>query len=104
MSKKTKIADLPEFDITEHLKSDEDIAAYLTMVIEENNPSELAHALGIVARARGMTEIAKASGIGREALYKTLRPGSAPRFDTVSRVCMALGVKLVAQVAHAQNA
>ena len=75
MSKKTKIADLPEFDITEHLNSDEDIAAYLTMVIEENNPSELAHALGVVARARGMTEIAKASG-------GTRRCGLAsPRFD-----------------------
>jgi probable addiction module antidote protein len=47
-----------------------------------------------------MSEIAKASGITREALYKALRPGSAPRFDTVSRVCAALGVKLVAQAVH----
>jgi probable addiction module antidote protein len=51
--------------------------------------------------ARGMSKIAKASGITREALYKALRPDAQPRFDTVSRVCTTLGVKLVAQVAHA---
>ncbi len=52
------------------------------------------------AKARGMTDIAKAAGITREALYKALRPGSAPRFDTVNRVCAALGVRLVAQPLH----
>lgn len=94
--KKIKVSDLPEFDITEHLSSDADIAAYLTLVIEENDPAELAHALGVVARARGMTQIAAASGLAREALYKALRPGAQPRFDTVQRVCAALGVKLTA--------
>jgi probable addiction module antidote protein len=58
----------------------------------------LASALGEIARARGMTEIARSAGITWEALYKALRPGSAPRFDTVSRVCAALGVKLVVEV------
>ncbi|NDE05452.1 MAG: putative addiction module antidote protein, partial [Flavobacteriia bacterium] len=53
--------------------------------------------LGDIARARGMTQVAKDSGITREALYKALRPGSEPRFETVSRVCAALGVRLVAQ-------
>lgn len=101
MSKKIRIGDLPDFDPAEHLKDEEDIAAYLTLVIEEGDQSELAHALGIVARARGMSEIAKASGLTREALYKALRPGAAPRFDTVNRVCAALGVKLVAQAVHA---
>lgn len=101
MTKKIKIADLPEFDMSEHLPDEQAVAEYLTLVIEEGDSSELAHALGIVARARGMTEIAKASGLGREALYKALRPGAQPRFDTVSRVCAALGVKLVAQVVHA---
>lgn len=100
MSKKIRIADLPDFDPAEHLRDEEDIAAYLTLVIEEGDPSELAHALGIVARARGMSEIARAAGITREALYKALRPGTQPRFDTVSRVCTALGVRLVAQPAH----
>ena len=63
---------------------------------EEGDSSELAAALGHIARARGMTEIAKATGIKREALYKALRPNSHPRLDTVQRVCKALGVKLTA--------
>jgi len=60
----------------------------------------LADALGTIARARGMTEIAKTSGITREALYKALRPNAHPRFDTISKVCAALGVRLVAQPIH----
>ena len=91
------ISDLPEFDITEHLDSDEAMAEYLTVVLAENDPALLAAALGDVAKARGMTAIAQSAGIGREALYKALRPGSHPRFDTIQRVCAALGVKLVAQ-------
>lgn len=70
---------------------------YLSLVLEEDDPGELAHALGVVARARGMGQIAQASGLTREALYKALRPNAKPRFDTISRVCKALGVKLVAQ-------
>lgn len=96
----TKIADLPSFDMAEHLKTAEDMAAYLSLVLEEDDPSELAHALGVMARARGMSEIASASGLTREALYKALRPGSQPRFDTIRRVCGALGVRLVAQPVH----
>lgn len=92
-----KISDLPEFDMAEMLKTDEDIANYLTAVLEENNEGELTHALGVIARARGMTEVARSSGLIREALYKALRPGSQPRFDTISRVCAALGVQLIAQ-------
>ena len=97
MVKKIKVADLPEFDLAEQLKTEEDIAAYLTMVIDEGDMAELAHALGVAARARGMSDVAKASGITREALYKALRPDASPRFDTISRVCAALGVRLVAQ-------
>ncbi len=100
MTKKTKIADLPEFDITEHLDSEQAIAEYLTIVLEENDPAALADALGVAARARGMTEIAKQSGLSREALYKALRADAQPRFETISRVCAALGVKLVAQPVH----
>jgi len=100
MKKKTKISDLPEFDMAKQLTSEEDIAAYVTMVIEEGDSSELAHALGVAARARGMSEIAQAAGITREALYKALRPNAQPRFDTINRVCTALGVRLVAQPAH----
>lgn len=100
MKKKTKISDLPDFDMAKQLKSEEDIAAYVTMVIEEGDSSELAHALGIAARARGMSEIAQAAGLTREALYKALRPNARPRFDTINRVCAALGVRLVAQPTH----
>jgi len=94
MSRRAKVAELPEFDLTEHLDSEEAVAAYLTAVIEENDASELAHALGMVARARGMTQVAQDAGLTREALYKALRPGAQPRFETVQRVCAALGVKL----------
>ena len=100
MNKKIRIADLPEFDFSEHLESEQAMAEYLTVVLEDNDPSLLAAALGDIARARGMSEIARASGITREALYKALRPDAQPRFDTISRVCTALGVKLVAQAVH----
>lgn len=90
----TKIAHLPEFDMAEHLADDEAIAQYLTVVLEENDASALAQALGTIARARGMASIAQSAGIGREALYKALRPNAQPRFDTVQRVCTALGLKL----------
>jgi probable addiction module antidote protein len=100
MTKKISIADLPDFDFSEHLDSDQAMAEYLTVILEENDPALLAAALGDIARARGMSEIAKASGITREALYKALRPDAQPRFDTVNRVCAALGIKLVAQVAR----
>ena len=72
---------------------------YLPQVIEDGDPGELAAALGHIAKARGMTEIAKASGIKREALYKALRPNAQPRLETIQRVCKALGVKLTATAA-----
>ena len=98
MRKKVNAEELPEFDLAEQLKSDEDVATYLSVVLEDDDPSELMHALGVVARARGMTEVARAAGLTREALYKALRPHSKPRFDTIARVCRALGLKLTTQV------
>ena len=95
---KIKVADLPEFDMAEHIKTEADIAAYLNLVLEEGDAAELAHALGIIARAKGMAEIAQKSGITREALYKALRPNAQPRFDTVNKVMQAMGVKLHAAV------
>ena len=101
MSAKTiKISELPDFDPARYLRNDQDIAAYLTQVIEEGNTSELAHALGIAARARGMAQVAEASGLGRESLYKALRANASPRFDTIAKVCKALGVRLVVQPEH----
>ena len=100
MTKKIKVSELHEFDAAEYLNSDDDVAAYLTTILEENDPALLAAAIGDIARARGMSQVAKDAGIAREALYKALRPGSEPRFATISRVFAALGVRLVAQPIH----
>ena len=97
MNKHITVNALPEFDSAPYLDNEETIAAYLTDILEANDASLLAAALGDIARARGMREIAKSAGMTREALYKALRLNSAPRFDTVNRVCVALGVRLVAQ-------
>ena len=86
-----------QFDAAPTLDSEAAVAAYLTDILEANDPALLAVALGDIARARGMSEIAKASGLTREALYKALRPDAQPRFETISRMCTALGVRLVAQ-------
>ncbi len=101
MTRRIKVADLPEFDAAPYLEDEAAIAAFLTDILQANDPALLAAALGDIARARGMGEIAKASGLTREALYKALRPDAQPRFDTISRVCTALGVRLVAQAVRA---
>jgi len=94
MARKIKNSELKTFDMAEHLDTDKAIAEYIAIVLEENDPAALADALGTVARARGMADVAKSAGIAREALYKALRPGSQPRFETIQRVCVALGVRL----------
>jgi probable addiction module antidote protein len=104
MSKAINVDDLPEFDAARYLDDEESIAVYLTGILETNDAALLASALGDIARSRGMTEIAQAAGITREALYKALRPDSTPRFDTINRVCAALGVRLVAQSISAGKA
>jgi probable addiction module antidote protein len=76
------------------LKTDEDIAHYLEAVFEDGDPSLVAAALGDVARAKGMAQIAKAAGLGRESLYKALSPEGNPEFATVLKVMRALGLKL----------
>jgi len=98
MSEKIKVSELPEFDMAEHIKTEADIAAYLNLVLEEGDSAQVAHALGVIARAKGMADIAEKSGITREALYKALRPNAQPRFDTVHKVMQAMGVKLQARV------
>ena len=97
MTKKIKIADLPDFDPAEYLKDEEDMAAYLNVILEEGDSALLAAALGDIAKARGMTQLAKDTGLTREALYKSLRPDAKPRFDTIFKVCQALGVRLHAE-------
>lgn len=101
MSKKTNAIKITAFDAADYLKNDAMIAEYLTAALEENDPDILILAIADVAKARGMTEIARKSGLGRESIYKAIKPGSKPRFDTIRRVCEALGVRLVAQVVHA---
>jgi len=94
------IEELTEFDAAEYLTSEESIAAYLNEFLEDQDPAMLAHALGTAARARGMTAVARDSGLARESLYKALRPDSSPRFETVVKVMRAFGVRLVAQPIH----
>ena len=91
----TKLAELSTFDVAQALNTEEDIANYLTLVLERDDMPAFYHALNVVARARGMTAVAAQSGLTREALYKALRPQSQPRFDTIYRICKALGVRLV---------
>ena len=88
-----------QFELADYLQTDEDIAEYLSQVLDEGDSDELLRAIGHVAKARGMAQIAQASGLGRESLYKALAPGAKPRFDTILRVMHALGVNLHAQPA-----
>jgi probable addiction module antidote protein len=84
---------LVAFDAARYLEDDEAIAEYITAVLEANDPDLLLMALGDVARAKGMAQVARDAGLGRESLYKALAPGAKPRFDTVMKVARALGVK-----------
>lgn len=91
-----KVSELKHFDVVDYLDNDEAIAQYISVALEDGDPGFLVAALGDIARAKGMAQIAKETGLGRESLYKALRSGASPRFDTVVRVLGALGVKLVA--------
>jgi probable addiction module antidote protein len=84
------------FDAAAYLDSEEAIAEYLTAALETGDASFIADALGIVARAKGMTRIAEDAGLGRESLYKSLREGANPELTTVLRVIRALGLRLTA--------
>lgn len=85
-----------KFDMADYLGSEEAIAAYLSAVMDEKDPDLLLAALGDIARARGMAKLAEASGLNRESLYKALRPGAKPRFDTVFRIMTALNIRMQA--------
>jgi probable addiction module antidote protein len=92
--------DIVSFDAAEYLKDEKSIAAFLNASREMNDPAVLLNALSTVARARSMTDLAQASGLGRESLYKALRPGAQPRYETVMRVMDALGVEMVFKAKH----
>ena len=90
------------FDAAEYLDNDEVVAEYLSAAADDPNPDVFLAALGDVAKARGMAQIAKDSGLGRESLYKALSSGAHPRHETVNAVLRALGVKF-AVVAEAKR-
>ena len=92
------------WDPADHLKTDEDMAAYLEAVLEEGDPALVAAALGDIARAKGMTQVARDAGLGRESLYKALSPAGNPEFATILKVVSALGLQLHAAPAGAKSA
>lgn len=86
------------FDGAEYLADEESIAEFLNASLAMKDPAVLLNAVITVARARSMSQLAEASGLGRESLYKALKPGAQPRYDTVMRVLDALGVEMVFRV------
>jgi len=91
---KTKLPELAPFDASDYLDSEEVIAEYLAVALDDPDPNAFLAAVCDVAKARGMTQVAADAGLGRESLYKALRPGAQPRFDTVRRLLTALNVRL----------
>ncbi|PTB21995.1 putative addiction module antidote protein [Trinickia symbiotica] len=91
------------WDSAEHLKTEDDIAEYFEACLQEggDDPAFIAHALGVIARARGMSEVARDAGVSREGLYKALSGEGNPSFDTILKVIRALGLQLHASKAHA---
>ena len=88
------------FDAADYLSDEETIAEYLTAALDDPNPDVFLAAIRDVARARGMAQLAKDAGLGRESLYKALSPGAKPRYDTVLKLLHALGVKISAAAVH----
>jgi probable addiction module antidote protein len=97
---KKKKAIYKPFDAAAYLDNDAVIAEYLSAAAEDPNPEVFVAALGDVAKARGMAQIAKDAGLGRESLYKTLSAGAHPRFETINSVLHALGVKFAVVAEH----
>ena len=90
------------YDVAEHLRTPEEMAAYLEACLEEaeGDATFIAKALGDIARAKGMTQVARDAGLSRESLYKALSGERSPGFDTILKVIAALGLKLHAQAAR----
>ncbi len=86
------------FDVADYLDTQEMIAAFLSLCLEDENPDVFLSGLASAVRAKGMTEVAKKSGLGRESLYKALSPGAHPRHETVRKIIAALDLKLTVAV------
>lgn len=82
------------FDISEHLDDEDMIAGYLSLCLEDENPNVFLNALGDVAKARGMTDLARATGLSRESLYKSFSDGRKPQFETIQKIARAYGMKI----------
>ncbi|MBX3280757.1 MAG: putative addiction module antidote protein [Acidobacteria bacterium] len=95
---KGKVRLLP-FDAARYLTDDRAIAEYMTAALETDDPGMVLAALRDIARVRGMAQVARDTGLGRESLYKALAPGAKPRFETILKVARALGVRLSARAA-----
>ena len=91
-------SELSQFDIAKYLDSKEIIAEYLSQILKDGDTNELISAIGDIARAKGMTQIAKDTGLGRESLYKTFNNNSNPKFETIIKVLHSFGVRLEARV------
>ncbi|WP_315805688.1 addiction module antidote protein [Bradyrhizobium sp. SZCCHNS3002] len=97
-----KISKLKTFDAAEHLRTPAARAEYLNLVLADGDPAEVRDALNLVARAQGMSQVAKAAGVTREGLYKTLGENGNPEFATVLRIINAMGIRLTAEPARAK--
>jgi probable addiction module antidote protein len=93
------------YDVAEHLRTPEEMAAYLEACLEEANGDAafIAKALGDIARAKGMSQVARDAGLSRESLYKALSGDRTPGFDTILKVINALGLKLHTEAVHANS-
>ena len=91
--------EITDYDTSEYLENEQDIIAYLNAIPEYDDPALMQAALGNVAKARGMTQIAKDAGVGRESLYKSLSKDGNPSFQTIAKVIHALGGRLTIQAA-----
>lgn len=100
VTRKSAMTKFAPFDAADYLTDEKTIAEYLTAALDDPNPDLFLVAVRDVARARGMTQLAKETGLGRESLYKALTPGAKPRYDTVLKIIHALGVKLTAAPTH----
>lgn len=90
---------LTKFDVIDYLQDEQAIADYLAVVLEENDMNAFLEALGTVAKARSMSQVAQQTGLNRESLYKALNTDGSPKFDTIAKVVQALGLRLTVQPA-----
>jgi len=96
-----KPIEIRSWDAAEHLETEEDMAAYLDAALEDGDPTLVVAVLGDIARAKGMTQIAREAGLGRESLYKALSTNGNPEFATILKVVRALGLQFHVEVASA---